>query len=95
MYEWTPALREVISAIRSHRKKIGALYLFSTRSGQPYIQEDGKTSGFDSIWQRFMAKVVASGTPRFTEHDLRAKVASDTTLKRAQELTGHANVKTA
>ena len=90
IYAWTPALNEVIKSIKTGRKKIGGLYLFSNRHGQPYIREEGKTSGFDSIWQRFMAKVVKSGVPRFTEHDLRAKVASDTTLERAQELLGHA-----
>ena len=94
VYEWTPALREVVNAIRANRKKVGGLYLFSSRNGQPYIADDGKTSGFDSIWQRFMAKVVKAGIERFTEHDLRAKVASDTTLERAKELLGHADSST-
>lgn len=94
LYEWSPALEEVVQAIRASRKKVGGLYLFTNRSGQPYIGEDGKTSGFDSIWQRFMAKVVTAGVTRFTEHDLRAKVASDVSLERAQELLGHADTKT-
>ena len=37
-----------------------------------------------------MAKHVAKGWPRFTEHDLRAKVASDSeTLHLAQARLGH------
>lgn len=36
-----------------------------------------------------MKKVVESETERFTEHDLRAKVASDVSLERAKELLGH------
>ena len=94
IYKWTDALREVVRTIRANQKKVGGMYLFCTRRGQPYIQPDGKTSGFDSIWQRFMAKVVKSGVPRFTEHDLRAKVASDVDLERAKELLGHANSRT-
>lgn len=94
IYEWTDALREVVRTIRASHKKVGGLYLFSTRMGQPYIATNGLTSGFDSIWQRFMRKVVASGIERFTEHDLRAKVASDVDLERAQELLGHANSRT-
>lgn len=95
IYEWTPALRAAINAIRSEQKKINGMYLFSTREGRPYIDENGETRGFNSVWQRFMKKVVDSGIERFTEHDLRAKVASDTMdLDRAQELLGHTNSRT-
>lgn len=93
IYEWTPALEEAVSDIRSLHKKIGSLYLFSTRMGQPYIKEDGVTSGFNSIWKRFMEKALAETglQERFTEHDLRAKVASDTSGKHAQQLLGHSS----
>jgi len=37
-----------------------------------------------------MRKVVAADIERFTEHDLREKVASDVGLERAKELLGHA-----
>ena len=86
----TPELAEAIATARKIRPSgISSIYLFATKDGQPYIKEDGKTSGFDSIWQRKMAKAVALGIERFTEHDLRAKVASDTTLDHAQKLMGH------
>lgn len=86
----TPELAGVIDEARRIRPKaIASMHLFATRDGQPYIKEDGVTSGFDSIWQRAMAKAVEAGIPRFTEHDLRAKVASDTDLAHAQQLMDH------
>lgn len=86
----TPELAEAIATARRIRPTgISSIYLFATKDGQPYIKPDGKTSGFDSIWQRKMAKAVEMGIPRFTEHDLRAKVASDTTLDHAQKLMDH------
>lgn len=87
----TPELDTAIKNIRAQRGKVAGMYLFCTRRGKPYIDDDGNTSGFDSIWQRFMAKVVALGVERFTEHDLRAKVASDTNAQHAQQLMDHAN----
>ena len=45
------------------------------------------------MWQRFMKKVLdkTKVTERFTEHDLRAKVASDTSIEHAQKLLGHSS----
>jgi integrase len=48
------------------------------------------------MWQRFMARLLKDTKikERFTEHDLRAKCASDAeTLGRAQQLLGHADSK--
>lgn len=96
---WTDELRAVVAACMGARKRIGSLYLFANRLGQPYIDEStGKTSGFDSIWQRAMTKAVetakAAGLAfeRFTEHDLRAKAASDAeSLSRASEVLDHSS----
>jgi integrase len=66
--------------------------LFCTRDGKPYIDEQGTTSGFDSVWQRFMKKALAETNleERFTEHDLRAKVASDSKdSEQARKRMGH------
>jgi integrase len=52
--------------------QLRSVYLFSTRYGQRYTGD-----GFRSIWSRAMRKYVNTGGERFTEHDLRAKVASD------------------
>lgn len=75
---WDDELRVLVDAALSLHQRPSAT-LFATREGKPYIDDDGKTAGFNSVWQRFM-KRVADDTGvelRFTEHDLRAKSASD------------------
>lgn len=89
--EWTPELSQAVSAVKQLRGKVSSVWLFCTRRGQPYKKPDGDTSGFDSIWQRQMRKAMDETglTERFTEHDLRAKVASDTDLDHAVSLLQH------
>lgn len=89
--EWSDDLRSAIEGVVGLRKKVLSIWLFHTNKGQPYIKENGNANGFDSIWQRFMAKALKdTGLKlRFTEHDLRAKVASDTDVVHAQNLLGH------
>jgi hypothetical protein len=76
-----------------------APYLFCTEDGLPYVDEEGKTSSFNSVWQRFMARVLKETQvkERFAERDLRAKVASDeeekVNLERARKLLGHADAR--
>ncbi len=91
--EWSDELREAVKRIRSLPCKVGSIWLFHTRSGKPYITEDSKANAFDSLWQRFMKKVLieTNVTERFTEHDLRAKVASDTEIEHARQLLGHSS----
>jgi integrase len=75
-------------------RRIGDTPLFTTRQGKPYIDAKGFCSAFDSLWQRFIDKVMAETkvTDRFEERDLRAKVASDSdTLIEASERLGHAD----
>jgi integrase len=88
--ERTPALDASIARINKLRKVI-SIYLFSTRTGGKYT-----VSGFTAIWQRKMVKALKQGviTERFTEHDLRAKTASDTDLKHAASLLTHDDIKT-
>ncbi len=76
----------VAEVIRTHHgDEPRSLYLFCTRSGTQYTAD-----GFRAIWQRAMRKHVDSGWDRFTEHDLRAKVASDSeSLHLAQARMGH------
>jgi len=88
-------LRERIDACITASVKVKSFYLFSTKQGQPYIKADGTTSAFDSMWQRFMKRVLTNtDVCHFTEHDLRAKVASDTDSAHAQQLMSHANQST-
>jgi integrase len=94
--KWTPTLRQIITEIIEVQKppKGNAMgddpYLFYARLGQAYIAEDGQTSGFDSVWQRYMTKAVKAGLcEKFTEHDIRAKAVESETLEVASRLLRH------
>lgn len=73
-------------------------FLFCNRRGEGYINEaKGTANGFDSMWGRFMDRVLAETKVklRFTEHDLRAKVGSDAeSLERCRALLQHATTAT-
>lgn len=88
---WTHELRSAIEELTRLRRKTLSIWLFHTNRGQPYLKENGSANGFDSIWQRFMKKALSQSklNERFTEHDLRAKVASDIDLEHAKLLMGH------
>ena len=80
--------------LRIAPRRIGDAPLFVTRQGKSYIDNQGRCNAFDSLWQRFMDKVMAETkiTERFQERDLRAKVASDSdSLIEASERLGHAD----
>lgn len=95
VYDWNDERRAAWAACLKIRPRHFPRLLFMTRDGKGYVAEDGTTSGFDSQWQRFMAKVVAAGVPRFTEHDLRAKVATDSPdLETARKRLGHKSAST-
>lgn len=72
-------------------------WLFCNKRGECYFDEAKETaSGWDSMWQRFMERILAETKVehRFTEHDLRAKCASDAqTLEHARSLLAHADGK--
>jgi integrase len=93
IFEWTDSLRDSVNHIMSMRKKVLSIWLFHTNRGQPYLKPNGTANGFDSIWQRFMAKALANTKlkERFTEHDLRAKVASETGSEHAKQMLGHSS----
>jgi integrase len=90
VYEWTPALRAAVEALKAIRPAISP-YLVCSRNGKGYVKDDGTAPGFNHLWQNCMARVLKDTKvkERFTEHDLRAKVGSDAeSLKRATELLG-------
>jgi integrase len=93
LFEMTPEMEAAVAAIKALPRPIGSIWLFSNRKGQAYINlENGQATGFDSIWQRRMKKWVDAGNERFTEHDLRAKVASEMASDNdAQELLDHSS----
>lgn len=95
IYEMTPELQQALDDAKAARPVHIAPYLFCTKHGQGYVNEKtGKVYGWNSMWQRFMRRVLAETkvTDRFTEHDLRAKCASDAkTLEHARSLLAHAD----
>ena len=97
VYEWTPELRAAVDQAKAVRPALSP-FLFATRAGAGYIDETtGDAHGWDSMWQRFMDRVLAETkvTTRFTEHDLRAKCASDAdSLEHARALLSHADSRT-
>jgi hypothetical protein len=96
----TTGLKEIIDDIMSWRKrwcKVQSFYLFASSMGQPLITDQGITSNFDSQWQRTMKKALATTSlaERFTEHDLKAKTASDAeNAEQASKLLQHHNTLT-
>ena len=94
-FEWTPALQTAVNMALAARPLDIAPWLFCTKRGGCYFDEEtGQASGWDSMWQRFMTRVLAETkiTERFTEHDLRGKVGSNAeSHERARQLLGHAD----
>lgn len=97
IFVWTAERRDAWTAALAARPKDIAPHVFCTNQGEGYFNEaTGRASGFSSVWQRFMTRVVKeTGIPKFAERDLRAKVGSDAeTLERARRILGHADVRT-
>lgn len=95
--EWTDELRVAVNAAKKARPKDIAPWLFCTRKGECYYdEEEGSANGFDSLWQRFQKKAIAetSLTEKYQEKDLRKKTASDMTLDEARLLLGHTTAAT-
>jgi len=84
--EWSDDLHAAVDAIGKLKRPVRGLYLFCTRTGQPYTG-----NGFRSIWQRKMRSALETGIlkERFRDHDIRAKAASDTDSRHAVELMTH------
>jgi integrase len=96
IYTWTPELSGAVDTALSVRPGVDiSPWVFCNKRGECYVNEDtGEAPGWKSMWQRFMARVMAETkvTVPFTEHDLRAKVGSDAeSRERARALLGHAD----
>lgn len=92
--EWSDELRAAVGDVLSSRPIDVGPWLFCKSDGLPYLKEDGQVSdAWDSIWQRFMARVMKETEikERFTDHDIRAKSLTDVSEPHAQELGGHAD----
>lgn len=97
LYEWSDELRAAVEEAKAARPVDISPWLFCTKQGQCYMNEGtGRADGWNSMWQRFMERVMEEKglTEKFTEHDLRAKCASDaSTLEHARQLLAHADSK--
>lgn len=97
IYEWSPELKGAVELAKAARPKRSPL-LFCTRQAKPYINEAlGRAPGWKSIWQRYMKRIITETKIKetFTEHDLRAKVASDAhSLEHARALLAHSDART-
>jgi integrase len=100
VYRWDTegVLEDVLDTVRAaHKGHVGSMRLFHARNGKPYYEVNDKghamhaPHSFNSMWQRLMNKWVRTGGARFTEHDLRAKAASDTDIGHTQQLMDHAS----
>ena len=85
LYQMTSGLADVLARIRRLRRRVGTVYLFATRTGQPYT-----ASGWETGWRRLRER---AGLPDIHFHDLRAKALTDAKrsggLDYAQVLGGH------
>lgn len=93
LIEWTQELRQAVDKAIAIRPVQHVPWIFCTRNGDRYIKDDGSANAFDSLWQRFMRKVLAKTEvkERFQEKDLRKKTASEMSIELAQRLLGHAS----
>lgn len=97
IYSRTDALEAAWQKVKACRHADIAPTLFCTRRGQSYLNEaKGTAHAFNSIWQRYMARVVKeTGIERFHEHDLRSVTATGAkTADHARKLMAHATEST-
>lgn len=87
---------KAIKAIKPKRQPEG--FLFTAKDGKGFVNEEsGRADGFDSLWRRFMAKVIAKTDidHRIKEKSLRAFVADESgTLEAAAHRLGHTSTTT-
>jgi len=95
--EWSDELRSAVALAKGARPMKLSPFLFCNRDGEGYIDEKtGRAGGWESLWRNFIARVMdeTKVEEHFTEHDLRAKCASDAeTLEHARQLLAHADGK--
>jgi len=87
LFEWSPELRQIVTDALKIKPQVRQS-IVCNRKGKSFTK-----NGFDSVWNRLMAKATAKGAiERFQFRDLRAKNASDETdLADAQARLGHRN----
>ena len=98
IYEWSPELRQAVQEATKARPVHISPFLFCNGLGASFWREEkGDAHGWNKKWQGFMRRVMAETKvdARFTEHDIRAKCASDAeSLEHARALMAHADSRT-
>ncbi|MES2662324.1 MAG: tyrosine-type recombinase/integrase [Pseudomonadota bacterium] len=89
VYSWNDELIDIIRQILNLHE-VKSEWLFCTKEGG-CLYRDGVSPALSSAWRRAMKKAKDAGVLKesFTEHDIRAKAASDATEDHALKLTGH------
>ena len=86
LFEWTPELRSIVRRAQKIKPQVRQ-WIVCNRKGKQFTK-----NGFDSVWNRLMAKAVDNGMERFQFRGLRRKSATDEPdEKAAQERLGHAS----
>ncbi|WP_314439476.1 tyrosine-type recombinase/integrase [Massilia timonae] len=94
--QWSDELRAAVGMAKAARPVQLSPYLFCNMKGECYFKENGRAGGWETLWRNFMTRVMEETKVKdhFTEHDLRAKCASDAaTLEHARSLLAHADSK--
>ena len=90
IFEWTPALRACIARAKLLRRRVGSLYVFPNRKGQPYTVD-----GFQTMWSKHRA---ACGVSGLAFRDIRRTVLKQQQeehgLEAAQKMGAHGSVTT-
>lgn len=98
IYKWTPGLRAAWEVALKARPVDISPWLFCNKHGECYLNEEtGECHGWESMWKRFMIRVLAETKVKetFTESDMRSKVSDDAkTLEHARALLSHSNSNT-
>lgn len=90
LFEWSPALRAVTSKALTIKPQVRQ-HVVCNRKGKAFTK-----NGFDSVWQRLMAKATngKEGIEHFQFRDLRRKSATDENDERAaQTRLGHSSAR--
>ena len=90
---WSEEVQAAVAMAKAARPVKLSSIIFCDRLGKCYFDEEtGRAGGWDSMWRGFSARVLQETKveQKFTEHDLRAKCASDaSTLEHARALLAH------
>jgi integrase len=90
VFEWTPALRACIARAKLLRRRVGSVYVFPNRQGQPYTVD-----GFQTMWAKHRTRCGITG---LAFRDIRRTVLKQRQqehgIEAAQQMGAHGSVTT-